>query len=290
LFLPFGVVRSTKKESGVKSPHSKDSAYFSFQVRADVIQTEKAKGRTTESRKDTVGILRIRLIEQLCRIPESHLPPIEAFLTALRDPPAVLEHGVLPAHTSQASRLVPPAANAWPHAPVHRLSEHGTFLITAATREKAHFFRSQEDLTFLVEELLRQAKQHGLTLEAWAVFSNHYHFIAHVTTVVNPLATFIEQLHITTATELNRRHGTSGRQVWFQYWDTQLTFEKSYLARLNYVHQNAVKHGLVERANQYRWCSAAWFERAATVAQVKTIFKYDRIRIADDYAPVLPQL
>ena len=35
---------------------------------------------------------------------------------------------------------------------------------------------------------------------------------------------------------------------------------KSYLARLNYVHQNPVKHGLVRVANQYRWCSAAWLE------------------------------
>jgi hypothetical protein len=30
-------------------------------------------------------------------------------------------------------------------------------------------------------------------------------------------------------------------------------------ARLHYVHQNAVKHGLVQQANQYRWCSAAWW-------------------------------
>ena len=76
--------------------------------------------------------------------------------------------------------------------------------------------------------------------------------------------------------------------MWFNYWDTQLTFEKSYLARLNYVHQNAVRHGLVPVANQYRWCSAAWFERTATRAQVATIygFKIDRIKIVDDYDPL----
>ena len=80
-----------------------------------------------------------------------------------------------------------------------------------------------------------------------------------------------------------------GRQVWFNYWDTQLTFEKSYLARLSYVHQNAVKHGLVRQAHEYRWCSAAWFERTATPAHVKTIygFKTDRVKIEDDYEPVV---
>jgi len=38
-------------------------------------------------------------------------------------------------------------------------------------------------------------------------------------------------------------------------------------------------------ANQYPWCSAAWFERAASPAQVKTIygFKIDQVKVEDDY-------
>jgi len=54
---------------------------------------------------------------------------------------------------------------------------------------------------------------------------------------------------------------------------------------LNYVHQNPVKHGLVSVANRYPWCSAAWFERTARPAQVKTIyaFKIDRLQVYDQY-------
>jgi putative transposase len=57
---------------------------------------------------------------------------------------------------------------------------------------------------------------------------------------------------------------------------------------LNYVHQNPVKHGLVAIANQYRWCSAAWFERTATRAQVETIyrFKIDKLNVHDDYEAI----
>jgi len=38
-------------------------------------------------------------------------------------------------------------------------------------------------------------------------------------------------------------------------------------------------------ANQYRWCSAAWFERTSAPAMVKSIyaFKIDRLNIAEDY-------
>ena len=65
----------------------------------------------------------------------------------------------------------------------------------------------------------------------------------------------------------------------------RLTHQYSYLARLNYVHRNPVKHGLVKVANQYPWCSAAWFERTASPAQVKTIysFKTDKVNVYDDY-------
>ena len=43
-------------------------------------------------------------------------------------------------------------------------------------------------------------------------------------------------------------------------WDRELTFEKSYLARLNYVHHNPVHHKLVPVTGEYAWCSARWFE------------------------------
>ena len=95
---------------------------------------------------------------------------------------------------------------------------------------------------------------------------------------------FLAHVHADTAREVNLGDNEPERQVWFNYWETELTFEKSYLARLHYVHQNPVKHGLVAVASQYPWCSAAWFERTARPAQVKTIysFKTDRLRIASN--------
>jgi putative transposase len=73
--------------------------------------------------------------------------------------------------------------------------------------------------------------------------------------------------------------------VWFNFRETRLTFQRSYLARLNYVHQNPVRHSLVPVANQYPWCSAQWFERTASPAMVKSIyrFKIDQLRVYDDF-------
>jgi hypothetical protein len=102
------------------------------------------------------------------------------------------------------------------------------------------------------------------------------------------LSELIRELHRPTTIHVNELDLAPGRQVWFQYWDTRLTYKSSYLARLKYVHHNPVKHGLVPVANQYRWCSARWIEGTATSAKLKTISrqKIDRVQVEDDYEPI----
>ena len=176
----------------------------------------------------------------------------------------------------------------WPHAPTHQLSARGTYFLTASTLLKAHHFRGKDRLRVLHRGLLTVARDFGWQLEAWAVFSNHYHFVAHsppdAPDAAN-LSDMLSVLHVKTAGWVNKLDGQPARQVWFNFWETRLTYQKSYLARLNYVHQNPVKHGLVPVANQYPWCSAAWFEREASVAKVKSIyrFKVDQVKVLDEY-------
>jgi putative transposase len=180
-------------------------------------------------------------------------------------------------------------STAWPRAPVHRLSAAGTYFVTAGTYLKAHHFRGARRCGVLNRGLLKMLGEAGWRLEAWAVFSNHYHFIAHSPEDgAGSLSEVLGELHSRTATWLNRIEGKPKRKVWHNFWETRLTFEKAYLARLNYVHQNPVRHGLAPVANQYPWCSAAWFERAGTPAQVRTIYgmKIDAVSVMDSYEPM----
>jgi len=66
----------------------------------------------------------------------------------------------------------------WPHAPVHRLSVAGTYMVTASTYQKQHFFNTNERLTLVRDLLFKVAEEYGWSLQAWAVMSNHYHFLA----------------------------------------------------------------------------------------------------------------
>ena len=185
---------------------------------------------------------------------------------------------------------MPEPKTSWPHAPTHQLSERGTYFVTGATYQKAHHFRGAKRLRVLQRGLLTVAERFGWQLEAWAVFSNHYHFVAHSPAQApdaSSLGAMLSMLHVKTSGWVNKLDATPERQVWFNFWETRMTHQRSYLARLNYVHQNAVKHGLVPVACLYSWCSAAWFERMASAAMVKSIyrFKTDKVSVADEFEP-----
>jgi putative transposase len=179
----------------------------------------------------------------------------------------------------------------WPHAPTHQLSHRGTYFVTASTYRKENHFCGADRLRVLQRGLLSVTKDYGWQLEAWAVFSNHYHFVGHSPLSApnaSNLSDMLSVLHVKTAGWINKLDRADGRQVWYNFRETRLTYQKSYLARLNYVHQNPVKHGLVPVANQYPWGSARWFERSTSPAAIKAIycFKIDRLQILDDFSPM----
>jgi putative transposase len=109
----------------------------------------------------------------------------------------------------------------------HQLSESGAYFVTAGTYLKAHHFRTPQRLDVLQCGLLTVARDFSWELEAWAVFSNHYHFIAHSHSDLrdaNNLSQMLAVLHTRTAGWINRLDKTPGRKVWHNFWNTRLTF------------------------------------------------------------------
>ena len=173
----------------------------------------------------------------------------------------------------------------WPHAPARWTFEPGIYMVTAATYRQEPLLTSPARLDMVQERLFAVAEEFGWRLEAWAILHNHYHFVARSPDDPRTLRRLVGKLHMTTSKELNLLDGTPGRKVWFQFWDGRITFERSYLARLAYVHANPVKHGLVKKATEYPWCSASWFVEIAPRSLVETLrrIKTDRVQVVDDF-------
>ena len=173
----------------------------------------------------------------------------------------------------------------WLHAPAHWLFQPGIYMVTAGTYGKLYHLNTPERLDYFLDSLFARAVEFGWQLQAWAVMANHYHFIATSPSDPSTLRRFIGKLHMTTAKQLNEWDGAAGRKVWFQYWDSHITFEHSYLARLNYVHNNPVHHGVATLAENYPWYSASWFSQNTNAAFQSTVkgFKTDKLEVQDDF-------
>src|SRR6202042_686517 len=96
----------------------------------------------TATESEAMRDRRINLIERLCRLPEAALPELEAVFDRL-------ERATGSDDPNQTCQTAPSVNKDWPHAPVHRLSERGTFIVTASTMDKQHFFHDRELLELL---------------------------------------------------------------------------------------------------------------------------------------------
>ncbi|HUI42331.1 MAG TPA: hypothetical protein VL523_10215 [Terriglobia bacterium] len=173
----------------------------------------------------------------------------------------------------------------WPHSPVHRLTQAGAYIVTAGTYLKLPVFRGPHRQEYLCDLLLELAEKYHWDLQAWAVFANHYHFVALSPPEAASLRRMTQHLHSVASIQANRWDGSPGRKVWFQYRETLLTFPQSYFARLSYVHRNAVHHRIVREPSLYPWCSAGWFQRRAPTSFYKRIMamEIDKVNVEDDF-------
>ena len=142
---------------------------------------------------------RLQLIERLLHLPADRLEDLDRFLTSFQ-PTAVEKQ-----------------RTDWPHAPLHRISEAGTYIVTASMLDKSHIFKGADRLDYLRGELLSQLSDAGWILEAWAVFSNHYHFIAHAQKGSELLSKVLGELHRSTSLHVNQLDRSQGRQTWFEF-------------------------------------------------------------------------
>ena len=171
------------------------------------------------------------------------------------------------------------------HNPPHYFVPNAMYMVTGAILHNEHLLSDDKRKEFVLQTLFEKANSFLWELQAWAILNNHYHFIAKSPENPKTLSKLIQQFHSITAIEINKRDQIPGRQVWANYWDTCLTYEKSYLARLHYVHENPVKHGLVENAIDYPFCSYKWFLENGDDELKEQVFhqSIDKVKIFDTF-------
>ncbi len=170
------------------------------------------------------------------------------------------------------------------HSPAHLFINNSLYIITAHTIYGIEPFNTDRKKEILLDSIfLNFVERYKCEMQAYFVCDNHYHLLFNSKNNADKLPKIIADIHRFTAIKVNKLDKKKGRQVWYQYWDTVITSEGSYYARFNYIHHNPVKHGYVEKSEDYKFCSYKQYYENDKEEVIKIMNKYpfDKVKVSE---------
>jgi len=149
--------------------------------------------------------------------------------------------------------------------------------ITVVTKDRLPVFRTDGMKEFLCVALDEARKSAGILLFAYVIMWDHLHLLTSLnSTTANVLRVLkgitarrvIDRLkekeHFSSLAKL--QHQERSRNYKHSLWQTERNVlpvfsEGMFMEKLNYIHQNPVRAGLTDRAEDYRWSSARLWRR-----------------------------
>ncbi len=175
----------------------------------------------------------------------------------------------------------------YPHNPPHLFRQNAKYFITGATYLKRRFLSQPECKLHLLHSITKGCKKYDWTLEDWVILDNHYHLMLQSPGSPETMSLLFNEIHKFTAIWLKKNISIlkNKGKIFHNYWDTCITYEKSYFARLNYIYFNPVKHGYVEIAEDYIFGSYHYRIKIEKgyLEEIKGKYPWDRVNVKDNF-------
>lgn len=173
------------------------------------------------------------------------------------------------------------------HNPPHIFVPNCKYFITASIYNRIKLLASDESKDKLLEYIIRSVENFNWKLEDWVILDNHYHLMLESDEHPELLGKIMNNIHKYSALWMSKNIKIPMEQdkIWHNYWDKCLTFESSYFARLNYIWNNPVKHGYVNKSQMWKFGSyyKRYREENEYVNKLKEKFPFDELKIEDDF-------
>jgi putative transposase len=127
--------------------------------------------------------------------------------------------------------------------------------ITHRGNRKCVLFWDESDRETYLRILLHQIIKVGLRIWAYALMTNHVHFVA-VPKAEESLGIFFRNVDGTYADYFNAKYDQVGH-LWGERFKSAVLDEPYLWNAVRYVERNPVRASMVDRAEDYRWSSAA---------------------------------
>jgi putative transposase len=127
--------------------------------------------------------------------------------------------------------------------------------VTQRGNRREQVFFADSDCEIYLDWLLAYTTKHTVDVLAYCLMPNHVHLVV-VPATDQGLRLVLKPLHMQYAQRINRRRGWRGH-VWQGRYFSSVLDEPYLWAAIRYVERNPVRAGIVDRAEDYPWSSAA---------------------------------
>jgi putative transposase len=151
------------------------------------------------------------------------------------------------------------------------------YYLTSVTKDRLPVFRSDKIKNIASQALNEARTSGGFLIFAYVIMPDHLHLVTDsnkkpeaILRYVNGIVArrvidFLKEHQYESSLE-KLRHEDYRRRHRYSLWDhhpniRQLTSESMFMQRVHYTHQNPVRAGLVERAEDYKYSSARIWNR-----------------------------
>jgi putative transposase len=160
------------------------------------------------------------------------------------------------------------------------LSDRYFFIVVRLLRRREKF--TEPDFALLARAFNRARGLHPFYLTAWVFLPDHWHCIcAPVYPITISLA--MKSVKQSSMSAVNQRWGAEGELWQPRFFDRALRTVKEYNEKVEYIHLNPVRAGLVSRPEDWRWSS---YNEYAGLSAEEQNERYglivDRVRMPSD--------
>lgn len=138
----------------------------------------------------------------------------------------------------------------------HYLKIGDVYYVTSVTMRRQRLFRNRRTCFLLLSNIAYHRYMLDFSLIGYVIMPDHFHLILQPQNRYFSLDKIMNFIKGNFARKYNQLNKVSGH-VWQKgYYETVLRTERDLFNRLNYTHNNPVRKGLVEKAEDYEFSSA----------------------------------
>jgi putative transposase len=113
---------------------------------------------------------------------------------------------------------------------------------------------SEADFALLAASIQSRRTQHHFLLTAWVFLPDHWHAII-MPPYPSTISRVMESIKVSSTRQINKLRGDTGVLWQGRFFDRALRTVKEYHEKVEYMHLNPVKRGLVTKSEEWRWSS-----------------------------------